>query len=812
MNTLLQDLRYGLRMLARNPGFTAIAILSLALGIGVNTSIFSLVNAALLRPLPVDRPSQIVSLRASLKGGSDTFNLSYPAYEDIRERSSAFSGIAAARFVTVSMSVGGINERMWGYLATGNYFEVLGVPAAFGRTFTAEEDRAEGADPVVLLSFACWRTRFGSDPAIIGKVVLLNEHPFSVIGVAPEKFNGTEVAFAPDFWAPMMMQEQVDPGTNWLHNRNEGRLNQVIARMKPGVRMAQTQAQMDAIAVQIAKDHPSSKAVQTIGVSRPGFFVPAFRNAVATFSLLLLALGGLVVLLACTNMASLLLARSAERRKEVAVRLAIGAGRGRLIRQLLTESILIAVIGGGAALVIATWVNKALTAFRPPLDFPLNIQLQADYRVLLFAAVVSTLTGILFGLVPAVQATRPALIPALKDESSAAHRSRLRNVLVAGQVAISLMLLAASGLVVRSLINAQNIDTGFNNKNAFEVSFDIGLQGYDETRGRQFFDDALRRVNALPGVEAEGLAGYLPLSLDQSNRGVQVDGYVSRKGENPYSLYTRVTPGYFRAMGIPILHGRDFSTTDDRDAPSVVIVNEAFVRRFWPGQDGVGKKVNINGTARPASEIVGVAKDGKYVSLGENPTPFLYIPVAQEYASQVTMVVRTKGDPNPIIAPVRAELQRLDPHLPLYDVKTLIDHMSTTLLPARIAASLLLSFGVLALALASVGVYGLVLNVVAQRTREVGIRIALGATRRDILRLVVGHGLTLALAGIALGLVVTLGLSRFLASLLYGVSATDPWILVAVSIGLASLAAFASYIPARHAMRIDPTDALKRSL
>jgi predicted permease len=812
MNILLQDLRYGLRMLGRNPGFTAIAILSLALGIGVNTSIFSLVNAALLKPLPVDRPEQIVSLRASLKGGNDTYNFSFPTYQDIQERNSAFSGLAAARFVTVGLSSGGLNERIWGYLATGNYFEVLGVPAAIGRTFTAAEDRGEGADPLVVLSFASWRTRFGSDPAILGKTVLLNGHPFSIIGVAPEGFNGTEVAFNSEFWAPMMMQEQVDPGSNWLHNRNEGRLNQVIGRMKPGLSMALAQSQMDAVSDQIARDNPTFNPLQTINVSRPGFFVPAFRNAVATFGVLLLALGAFVVVLACTNLASLLLARSAERRKEIAVRLAIGAGRWRLLRQLLTESMLIAAIGGGAALVIAIWFNRALTSFRPALDFPLNIQLQADYRVLLFAFLVSMLTGILFGLLPALQATRPALVPALKDESSGSHRSRLRNVLVAGQVAISLMLLAASGLVVRSLFNAQNIDGGFNNKHALEVSFDIGQQGYDEARGRQFFDTALRRVSALPGVEGTGLAGYLPLSLESSTRSVQVDGYTLRKGESPSSLYTRVTPGYFRAMGIPIPRGRDFTAMDARDTPPVIIVNEAFVRRYWPGEGGVGKKAAVNGNGRPPSEIVGVVKDGKYISLGESPRPFIFLPLSQEYQSQVTMVVRTEGEPSSMIASIRAELQSLDPHLPLFDVKTLTEHMATTLLPARIAGSVLLSFGLLALALASVGVYGLMLNVVAHRTREVGIRVALGATRLDILRLVVGQGLTLALAGIAIGLVVTLALTRFLNSLLYGISATDPWTLAAVSVGLGTFAAFASYVPARRALRIDPTEALKRSL
>jgi putative ABC transport system permease protein len=811
MERWIQDLRYGVRILARNPGFAAIAILSLALGIGVNTSIFPLVNAALLRPLPVDNPERIVSLRGGLKGGSDSFNLSYPMYQDLQERGSVFTGLAAARFVTVNLSTSTLNERIWGYLASGNYFELLGVKAALGRTFTEAEDRAEGADPFVVLSFDYWRTRFASDPAIVGKSVRLNGHPFMVIGIAPEDFNGTEIVFAPDFWVPMMMQEQADPGSNWLHNRNEGRLNQVIARLKRGVGMAQAQAQMDTVSGEIAKDYPSANgATQVINISRPGFFVPQFRSAVITFGLLLLAIGGLVILLACTNLAGLLLARCAERRKEIAVRLAIGAGRARLVRQLLTESLLISAAGGAAALMVAIGVNKAFTTFRPPLDFPINLAVPTDYRVLAFTVGVAILTCILFGLVPALQASRPALVTALKEESGGSTRSRLRNLLVAGQVALSLILLCASALVLRSLMNAQNMDVGFDSRSALEVSFDLGLQGYEPAARERFFTEALRRVTALPGVEAAGLAEYLPLALDSSTRGVRVDGYTPGKGESPNVLYARITPGYFQAMGIPILRGRDFSTSDDAGAPPVIIVNEAFVRRYWPGQDGVGKQAGVNGAGRPASEIVGVVKDGKYISLGEAPRPFVYISAAQETPSHVTMVMRTKADPHGTIGPVRSEFQALDPHLPLYDVKSLGEHMSTTLLPARLAAGVLLSFGFLALALAAVGVYGLTLNVVTQRTREVGIRMALGATRREIVQLVLRQGMALATAGIAVGLIATLALARILSSLLYGVSATDPRTLAAAAIGLSLLVAFASYVPARRAMRIDPTEALKR--
>jgi len=805
---MLQDLRYSFRGLIKSPAFTVIAILSLGLGIGVNTSIFSLVNAAILRPLPVERPDQIVTLRGAPKDGHDSFNLSFPAYLDVRERNSVFSDIAAGRFITFNLSRGNLTERMWGYLVTGNYFDLLGAKAMLGRTFLPEEDRAEGANPVVVLSHDCWRNRFGSDPDVVGKTVLLNNHEFTVIGVAPAGFFGTEVAFSPELWAPMMMQEQADPGMNWLHNRREGRLNQVIARLKAGVGKAQAQAQLSSIADQLLKDYPTTDKGQTIVLAPPGFFVPQLRDAVGLFGVLLLGIGGFVVLLACTNLASLLLARAAARRKEIAVRLAIGAGRRRLVQQLLTESLLISVIGGIAGLLVSVWVNSLLTAFRPPLDFPFNIRLSIDHRVLLFAIGVSTLTGILFGLMPALQATRLDLVSGLKEQSSGLHVSKLRNSLVSMQIALSLLLLVCAGLVLRSLMNAQHMDVGFNNQNALEMSFDVGLQGYDESKGRQFFNQVLHRVTAIRGVEAAGLAGYLPLALDKSGRSVQVDGYVPRKGETPYVLSTRVSSDYFKSMGIPVLRGRAFTEHDDVTSSRVVIVNEAFVRRYWPAEQGVGKRVRINGADGPYAEIAGIVKDGKYLSLGEPAEPFLYIPIMQEYQSQVAMVVRTANEPSAMIATIRAEVRDLDPHLPVYDVKTLDEHMLISLLPARLAASLLASFGTLALVLAAIGIYGVMLNVVTQRTREIGIRVALGATRSDVVRMIVGRGVIVAGSGIAIGLVVSFGLTRLIASLLYGVSTTDAAVFAGVSIGLLLLAMCASYIPARRATKIDPLVAL----
>ncbi|HXG68903.1 MAG TPA: ABC transporter permease [Blastocatellia bacterium] len=812
METLIQDLRFGIRRLLASPGFTFIAILSLALGIGANTAIFSLVNTILLRPLPVAQPEQVVAVnQVDLRNPSGFANFSYPNYVDFRDRNEVLSGMYAHRFVPLSLSRGGNNERVWGYLVSGNYFDVLGVSAFKGRLFSQEDDRAPGAHPVAVVSYGGWQRRFGSDPDLVGKTILLNGHTFTVIGIAPENFTGTELIFTPEIWVPMMMARQIEPGSNWLERRGTGVLF-AGGRLKPGVTAAQAEAALNVLSEQLAREYPSTNEDKGIQLTPPGLIIPQFRNSVISFAGVLMATVGLVLLIACANLANLLLARASARRKEIAIRLALGAGRLRLIRQLLTESVLLALMGGLVGLLLALWLVDLIAAFRPPIDFPLTIALQVDYRVLGFTLLLSFATGVLFGLAPALQATKPDLVPALKDETGAAgyRRSRLRNSLVVAQVALSLILLIAAGLIVRSLQHVQMIGPGFETERAIAMSVDPGLQGYTRERGQEFYRQLIERVEALPGVRSATLASYLPLGLNVNTNGIYIEGQPPTRGaETPEALTSNVGPRYFETMGIPLVAGREFTERDKPDAPLVAVVNETFARRFWPGESAVGKRFSFSREGGPFMEIVGVAKDGKYFSLGEAPAMFAYISLSQVHESSATLVVRTAADPQSLVAAIRREIQQLDANLPVFDVKTLDEHMSLSLFPMRIGAAVVGSFGLLALTLAAIGIYGVMAYSVSRRTREIGIRMALGAERRDVLRMIVGQGMKLASVGMGIGLLGALALTRLMSSVLYGVSATDVMTFTIVTLMLTLIVLLACYIPARRATKVDPMIALR---
>src|SRR5581483_11127097 len=502
METLLQDIRFGTRRLWQSPGFTFIAVLSLALGIGANAAIFSLVNTVLLRPLPVADSGKLVSV--SVLGKNDAvFAFSYPTYVDFRDRNEVLSGIYVSRFAPMSLSRNGNNERVWGYLVSGNYFDVLGVRAARGRLFTQEEDRAKLANPVAVISYGRWQRRFGADPGLVGRDVIINDHPFKVIGVAPEGFHGTDIIYTPEIWVPMMMQPWIEPGHSWLDSRDAQNIF-ATGRLKAGVSRAQAEASLNILAKQLGQEHPDSEEGKVIRLIPPGFIIPTLRGAVVSFTAVLMVTVVLVLLIACTNLASLLLARATDRRREIAIRLALGAGRMRLVRQLLTESVLLSIAGGVAGLLLAVWLIDLVIAFRPPIDFPLTFDLAADWRVLAFAGVVSLVTGIIFGLAPAMQSTHPELVPALKDMSSASgyRRSRLRSGLVVVQIALSLVLLVAAGLVVRALQQLRTMNPGFQVENGLMMSFDLGLQGYDKARGQEFQRRLVENVRSLPGVKA----------------------------------------------------------------------------------------------------------------------------------------------------------------------------------------------------------------------------------------------------------------------------------------------------------------------
>jgi predicted permease len=809
MQSIWQDLRYGARLLLKKPGFTSIAITTLALGIGANTAIFSLVNAALLRPLPVERPEQLVSVN------NVALNLpamSYPNYRDFRDRNNSFRGMMVYRYTPLSLSVNGVNERLWGYLATGNYFEVLGVKPALGRFFTPDDDKATGAHPVAVITYDCWQKRFAGDPQVVGKNVIVNGRNFTVIGVAPQGFYGSEIGYRPEIFFPTMMQAQIEGRRSVLEERDNFRFF-AQGRLKPGVTARQAEAELNTIAAQLAREFPRENEGMAIALSPPGLIGSRMRGPVIGFASVLMAVVGLVLLLACANLANLLLARATERRKEVAVRLAIGAGRRRLVRQLLTESALLSTLGGALGLLLAYWLVDAMMAFKPQIDIPLPIELHIDGRVLLFTLIVSALTGVIFGLLPALQSTKTDLVPALKDEVSPGgyRRSWLRNGLVVSQVSLSLVLLICAGLALRGLQRAHTLDPGFTPQGALEMSFDLNLQGYDGPRAQEFKRRLLERVRALPGVQYAGLSNSMPLSLNAGDSSIYVEGQPEQRGANvPRAMFSGASPGFLSALGTRLLQGRDFTEQDGASSQGVAVVNETFARRFWLGQSALGKRFSRSGSAGPWIEVVGVIQDGKYFSLSEEAKPFVYFNLNPQSGRSLTMVVRTTTETQSAIDAIRREFQQLDATLPVYNVQTMVEHMAVPLFQARVAATLLGGFGLLALALAAIGIFGVMAYAVTQRTREIGIRRALGAQAGGIFKLVVGQGLKLTALGLCIGLACAFAGTRLMSGLLYGVSALDVVTFAGVSSLLALVVLLACYIPARRAMRVDPIVALRR--
>jgi macrolide transport system ATP-binding/permease protein len=834
MGGLLQDLRYGARALLRSRGFTLVAALSLTLGIGANAVIFSLVNATLLRPLSVERPEELVYVFSG-SPNSPYNNFSYPDLAELRARNRVFSGLAAYGGIAASLSLGDRAELVAGAIVTGDYFDVLGVRAARGRTFAPEEDRTPNAHPVAVISHGLWQGRFGGEPQVVGRQVTLNSRSFTVIGVLPEYFFDPLSDTARDVYVPMMMQALVRPprggysgemnpdllgvrGNRWLWG---------VGRLKPGVTREQAQASLVALTEEQARSHPDTNANRAATLAPLSEGDPRARRTLLSTATLLLSIVGVVLLIACANVANLLLARSSARRKEVAVRLALGASRFRLVRQLLTESTLLAVLGGALGLFVALWAVDVLRAMPPPPGLlPLTPDFSADWRVLAFTLGLSLLTGVLFGLVPALQASRPDLIPALKDEPSApehaGRRFNLRSALVVAQVAMSLVLLIAAGLFVRSLWRAAAVEPGFAADRILTAQLNINLLRYTRAQGREFYRQAVERVRAVPGVESASLARNVPLGGGGSVRSLLVEGQrdsgnIARSegggvsaGDDPNLVNVNVIgAGYFQTTGISLLGGRDFDERDAEDRPGVVIVNESFVARHFNGQGALGQRLSFRGAEGPWYEIVGVARDSKYRALSEGPTPFVYLPLAQNHETGMTLLVRTAGDPAAVAAAVRSEVQAIDRNVPLTGVRPMTELIGNSLYAARMGATLLGVFALVALTLAAVGVYGVMAFSVARRTREIGIRMALGAGRRDVLRLVLKEGMTLVAVGVGVGLMTAAAVTRLLAGFLYGVSVTDAATFIAVPAALALVALAACYVPARRATKVDPLVALR---
>jgi macrolide transport system ATP-binding/permease protein len=809
--TFVNDLRYGLRRLAKSPGFTAIAVLSLSLGIGANTAIFSLINTALLSALPVERSDEIVSMTNTVSNRMFA-GFSYPNYKDFRDRNDVFDGLIAYRFAPLSLSHDGVNERLWGYVVTGNYFDVLGVKADRGRLIAPDDDRLPGAHPVAVVSYQCWQQRFGAEPGIVGKDLVVNGLSYTVIGVAPRGFFGTEVIAAPELWFPMAMQQQIEVGYAWLDEREVEPLS-VQGRLKPGVTSAQASTALNTIAADLEREYPDANEGKRVAITPPGFLGGgAMRGAVLGFTGILMVVVAVALLLACINLANLLLARATDRRREIAVRLALGSSRPRLVAQLMTESMMLAVGSGVLGFALAYWLVQLAVAFKPPINVPLAVNLRLDYRVLAFTGLVSLATGVLFGLLPSLQATKVDLLTALKDKSSfgGSRRSRLTNGLIVLQVALSLVLLIGGGLMLRALQRAQTMDLGFDPRDTVEVSFDLRLQGYDKERGREFQRALLERVRSLPGVQYAGLVDLPPVDLHFSRTSIYVEGQLpERDGNAPRAMFSRVGPGYFHAMRTPIVQGRDFGEQDDANAAEVAVVNETFARRFWPGDDPLGKRFSFSNTGSPEVQVVGVVRDGKYAGLNEEPQPYVCRPLSQVYTGATSMIVRSTGEPRRLLAAIRGEVSQLDPQLPLSSAKSLVERLAFPLLPARLAASVLGSLGLVALALAAIGIYGVMSYAVSSRTHEIGVRMALGARAADVLRLAIGQGMILVLIGVAIGLSAAWALTRLMKSLLYGVSAADPMTYAGVVALLIGVALFACYVPARRATKIDPMIALR---
>ena len=815
MEALWQDLRYGWRGLRANLGFTLVAVLSLALGVGANTAVFSLVDAVLLRPLPVERPDQLIALTTvDHHGDGYPHGLSYADLTDYRKMDNVFAGLAVFAPVPLSLTSGGASERVWGVIAAGNYFELLGVKPILGRAFRPDDDRAPGASPVAVISHGFWQRRFGADPGAVGRTVSLNGHAFTIVGIAPEGFVGTEVIFAPDVWVPVMMHGEVLPGSDNLLTTRPAHNFRALGRLRPGVSLAQAQAAADVTAGQLEQAYPATnKGVRLrLFPQREARIEAGMGQTLALMAGVIMAVVGLVLLISCTNVANLLLARAATRRKEIGIRLALGAGRWRLVRLLLVESVLLALLGGGAGALVAFWGVDLLQGFRPPTDIPFLLALRLDTRVLGYTFALSLVTGVVFGLAPALQASRPDLVGALKGEAAAvgrgARRYRLRDLLVVAQLALSLLLLICAGLFLKSLQGARRVDPGFNPDRALTMSVDLSRQGYDEARGREFFRRSAERVEALPGVESASWASPLPLSFSSEGADVVIEGFVPRPDQDRVGIMmSTVGLKYFQTLGTPLLDGRDFSAEDREGKPGVVIVNETMARRYWPGRGALGRRLSLSGAQGPYLEVVGVARDGKYRQLGEEPRPYMFLPLLQNYRGEATLVVRGAGE----LAGVRREVQALDSNLAIFDVKTLAEHVAgRALLGPRMGATLLAIFGLVGLLLAAAGIYGVISYTVTQRTREIGVRMALGARAPDVLRMVLAQGGQFVFAGIALGMVAAVALTRVLASLLYGVSSTDPAIFFGVSLLLAGVALLACLLPARRAAKVDPLVALRQ--
>ena len=823
MENLIQDLKHGVRLLARRPGFAVVAILSLALGVGLNTTLFSVVNAVLLRNTPVQSPERLVEIYSSLSDEIPYMTSSYPDYLSIRDEANAFSGVTAHAFVRGILSTGGKPVLTTGETITPNYFDVLGIRPALGRGFRADENVAEGQHPVVVLSHGLWQRRFGGRPEVLGEAVDLSGVKYTVVGVAPVGFAGMLPGIESEFWVPVMMVDRLsfqgmqsdsdrDPGKTRIERRGQRWLF-VKGRLAPGRTVAQAQSQVETIFARLRQEYPiTNEKTQARVLPGAGVrFHPMLDGYVKAASAVLLAAVALVLTIACANVANMLLARGASRRRELAVRAAIGAGRSRLVRQLLSESAVLAVIGGAVGVLLAAWAGRILSSLRTDmLPVPLHFDFHLDGTVLAFAAAVSLVTTMLFGLAPALTASRLDLVPSLKadatGEGSVRRRVTLRDALVVTQLALSLVLLVAGALLARGLLVARGTNLGYDPAPVSYIDFNLQMNGYELERAMALRKRVLSELRALPGVTGAAIVSRLPLAPDINMEGIRIRGQHAPQDDPTLIDSVSVGADYFSVVGVPIVEGRAVTDDDVDGARRVVVINETMARRYWPGRSPLGERIYTEGFEEAPHEVVGVARDHKVRSVGEEPRPYLHFPARP--SRSVFLAVRTTIPAEKALPMLRSAILALEPDIVFTEDIPAAEVAATTTAPTRIGAALLGAFGALALLLAAVGLYGVIAYSVTMRTREMGVRMALGARPGDVVRLVLRQGGRLALVGIGAGALLSALMGRVLGSLLYGVSALDPLAYAIAATILLAVGALASFVPALTAARVDPLRAL----
>jgi macrolide transport system ATP-binding/permease protein len=850
---LRQDLFFAARVLRRSPGPTAVAVVSLALGIGANTVVFSVVNALLLRPLAIASPASVYTVQDRRLPSS-----SFPNYRDLRDRNTTFAGLAAYRMAPMGLETADGARRVWGYLATGNYFDLLGIRPLRGRFFHQDDDRREGASPYAVLSYACWRNRFGADPRIVGKTIRITAFPYTVLGVAPPGFHGTELFYWPEVWVPMTMQPKIE-GHSWLDAR--GSFNVwIVGRLAPGATAARAAANLHALSGDLARETPTWNERLDLGLARPGLVGNALRDPTKAFTGGVMALAGLVLLAACANLASLLAARAADRHKELAIRLSIGAGRARILRQLLAESALLALLGGAAGCALAVVLLRLLSQWRAPLDFPVQFEVSPDVRVFAFAFAAALATGLLFSIAPARQAWSADPNQALKGEPAGGFRAMgamrakrakgakgasrtsartprrwamrdllpavavvgakraparpprrwaMRDLLLAAQVVVCCLLVSACLVALRGLGRTLSTPLGFDPRGVAVASFDLGLSGYDRQQAEAFQRRALDAASRLPGVSSAAYGNSLPLSIDQSTNVVFPAGTTDFRPANAKAAsHYQVSPGYLRTLGARLRAGRDFTWHDDAKAPPVAVVNETLARQVLGAADPVGRRFLL-GRGAPV-EVVGVVEDGKYTSLAEEPRPAFFRPMLQNPNGTSVLLVRSTLPAAEMAFQMRQALAALDPRLPLYGTGSLHQMLGFAFFPAHAASIALGAFGLLAIMLAATGTYGLASYAVSRRTREIGIRVAVGARPWQVLRFVLGRTALLIGGGSLVGLALGFAASRVLESIVALASPRDPWVLAGTAATMVLVGCAAAFAPARRALDVDPVGALRR--